>query len=84
MIKENILFFKFKAKNNPLNKIKNTAEGKQMMFFTVCIKFYNLCIFMNSFTDGCQNSKYNVSRKREVVQTIQDINDVTGPGGSKS
>lgn len=55
-----------------------------MMFFTVCIKFYNLCIFMNSFTDGCQNSKYNVSRKREVVQTIQDINDVTGPGGSKS
>lgn len=39
---------------------------------------------MKSFTDGCQNPKYNVSRKREVVQTIQDIYDVTCPGGSKS
>lgn len=38
---------------------------------------------MKSFTDGCQNPKYNVSRKREVVQTIQDIYDVTCPCGSK-
>lgn len=62
------------------------SRGKIDDVFLQYIFYSIICLFLWILfnTDGCQNSKYNVSRKREVVQTIQDIYDVTSPGGSKS